>query len=37
LLDSEEAYRHAPTLENTSRRARVRRRLETLLAVEAQR
>jgi hypothetical protein len=37
LLDAEEAYRHAPTLQNTSRLARARRRLETVLTVEVQR
>jgi hypothetical protein len=34
LLGADEAYRHAPTLENTSRLARARRRVEELLASE---
>jgi hypothetical protein len=37
LLDAEAAYRRAPTLEHTSRLARVRRRLEEMLTVEPQR
>jgi hypothetical protein len=37
LLDAEEAYRRAATLQNTSRLARARRRLEAVLTVEAQR
>jgi hypothetical protein len=37
LLAAEDAYRRAPTLDNTSRLARVRRRLEAVLAVGAQR
>jgi hypothetical protein len=37
LLDAEEAYRFAPTLENTSRLGRARRRLEAVLAVGAPR
>lgn len=37
LLDAEQAYRDAPTLENTSRLARARRRAEEALAVERQR
>jgi hypothetical protein len=36
LLEAEEAYRHAPTLDNTSRLARARRRLEAVLAVGVQ-
>lgn len=31
LLEAEEAYRHAPTLENTSRLARARRRAVELM------
>jgi hypothetical protein len=37
LLDAEQAYRSAPTLNNTSRLVRARRRLEGVLAVESQR
>jgi hypothetical protein len=37
LLDADEAFRHAPTLENTSRLARARRRAEELLASELSR
>jgi hypothetical protein len=37
LLEADEAFRHAPTLENTSRLARARRRVEDLLASEPSR
>jgi hypothetical protein len=37
LLDADEAYRHAPTLQKTSRLARARQRLEAVLAVETRR
>jgi hypothetical protein len=36
LLNAEKAYRFAPTLDNTSRLARVRRRLEAVLMVGVQ-
>lgn len=37
LLNADEAYRKAPTLENTSQLARARRRVEDLLAREPSR
>jgi hypothetical protein len=37
LFDAEAGYRLAPTLGNTSRLGRVRRRLEAVFAVEARR
>jgi hypothetical protein len=37
LLDAEAAYRNAPTLQNTSRLARARRKLEETLTREPQR